>query len=157
MRPQDVLPPSPPSPTEIDSVPYRGRKLDLETAFGCNSEDIRSFDLARHVFCISSRSSSSPLFVIAARAPDARNAPLAFILHYIFCFLYFRFLRFLDACHFLVHGFGSVPCCLGHIIAARAMAPDSSRNFGEQDFVTSHKPWFLQFSDFVKKIKFCLA
>ena len=24
------------------------------------------------------------------------------------------------------------------LIAARAMAPDSSRNFGEQDFVTSH-------------------
>ena len=42
-------------------------------------------------------------------------------------------------------------------IAARAMAPNSSRNFGEQDFVTSHKPWSLQFSDFVKKIKFCLA
>ena len=42
-------------------------------------------------------------------------------------------------------------------IAARAMAPDSSRNFGEQDFVTSHKPWSLQSSNFAKKFKFCLA
>ena len=38
-------------------------------------------------------------------------------------------------------------------IPVRAMAPDSSRNFGEEDFVTSHKPWSLQSSDFVKKIQ----
>ena len=41
--------------------------------------------------------------------------------------------------------------------AASAMPHNSSRNFGEQDFVTSHKPWSLQSSDFVKKFKFCLA
>ena len=45
----------------------------------------------------------------------------------------------------------------GRAIAARAMAPDSSRKFGEQDFVTSHRPWSFQSSDFVKKIKFCFA
>ena len=38
-------------------------------------------------------------------------------------------------------------------IGARAMAPDSSSNFGEQDFVTSHKPWSLQSSNFAKKIQ----
>ena len=46
----------------------------------------------------------------------------------------------------------------GRAIAARSMAPDSSRNFGEQDFVTSHRPWSFQSSDFIKKnqILFCL-
>ena len=38
-------------------------------------------------------------------------------------------------------------------IPVRAMVPNSSRNFGEEDFVTSHKPWSLQSSDFVKKIQ----
>ena len=50
---------------------------------------------------------------------------------------------------------GSLPSSVKlSIIAARAMAPTSSRNFGEQDFVTSHKPWSLQLSNFGKKFKF---
>ena len=43
------------------------------------------------------------------------------------------------------------------VTAALAMPPNSSRNFGEQDFVTSHKPWSLQPTDFVKKFKLSLA
>ena len=72
-------------------------------------------------------------------------------------FLQRDWLRWLSTCRSLASVRPWPPLPWLRCIPARAMAPDSSRNFGEHDFVSSHKPWSLKSSYFVKKMKFCLA